>query len=294
MKTGSENIINSINQLESRLLDFLKTFSGIEQVIQPGDNIFFTSGNNAFKKLDSEAISIQDIIYKDYIHLCSVIEVLLADSTSTLISEFNNQRKEIEQIITQNKMTWSESIQDVINEMSTSFNKIISIISDLFPKVSEMPMLVVDTNSLYYNDNIEDWSFSEFNSFEIIITPSVLKDLDKHKIEHRNEAIRKKAIKLINKLKEYRRRGKLIDGVVIKKDRITLKTIAKEPNFTRSLKWLDQSNDDDRLIAELLEVMKVNGGRSVVMITGDINLQNKCEFAELPCIDPPDFFNKKA
>ncbi len=93
---------------------------------------------------------------------------------------------------------------------------------------------------------------------------------------------------IINKLKEYRRRGKLTEGVTILKGSITLCAIATEPNFENTLKWLDKSNEDDRLIAEFLEIMRSNGGRTTILITGDINLQNKCEIANLPFIEPPN------
>ena len=65
------------------------------------------------------------------------------------------------------------------------------------------------------------------------------------------------------------------------KDKVRIFTIATEPDFEHTLKWLDKSNEDDRLIAETLEIIRDYGNRSVVLITADINLQNKCELAHL-------------
>ena len=49
--------------------------------------------------------------------------------------------------------------------------------------------------------------------------------------------------------------------------------------------WLDPSNADDRLMATFIEVMRRNPRSAVVLVTRDLNLQNKMEFARLPFIE---------
>jgi predicted ribonuclease YlaK len=63
--------------------------------------------------------------------------------------------------------------------------------------------------------------------------------------------------------------------------------LAIEPDLTKSLPWLDKENADDRIIADFLEVMRVNPRSPVVLVTRDINFQNKAEFAHLPFCEPP-------
>ena len=72
------------------------------------------------------------------------------------------------------------------------------------------------------------------------------------------------------------------------KGKISIFTIATEPNFEKTLSWLDKRNDDDRLIAETLELIREYGNRPVILITSDINLQNKCEVADLVFLEPPN------
>jgi hypothetical protein len=55
-----------------------------------------------------------------------------------------------------------------------------------------------------------------------------------------------------------------------------------------SLPWLDPTNDDDRLIAGLLEVMRTYPHSAVLLVTRDVNLQNKAELARVPFIEPPE------
>jgi predicted ribonuclease YlaK len=55
-----------------------------------------------------------------------------------------------------------------------------------------------------------------------------------------------------------------------------------------SLPWLDADNRDDRFIASAIEVMRARPRSAVVIVTRDLNLQNKAEFASLPFVEPPD------
>jgi len=66
---------------------------------------------------------------------------------------------------------------------------------------------------------------------------------------------------------------------------IKLKMVASEPNFDRTLSWLDRENNDDRIIASALEIQRDNPSSAVCLVTSDINLQNKIEMARLTYID---------
>ena len=55
-----------------------------------------------------------------------------------------------------------------------------------------------------------------------------------------------------------------------------------------SLPWLDANNDDDRIIASVVEMMRVRPRCEVVLVTRDINMQNKAEFARITFVEPPD------
>lgn len=61
--------------------------------------------------------------------------------------------------------------------------------------------------------------------------------------------------------------------------------VASEPNFDKTLSWLDRDNNDDRIIASALEIQRDNPSSAVCLVTSDINLQNKTEMARLSYID---------
>jgi hypothetical protein len=64
--------------------------------------------------------------------------------------------------------------------------------------------------------------------------------------------------------------------------------IPVEPKTSDSLPWLDPTNLDDRLLASVIEVMRLNAHASVIVVTRDVNLQNKLEFARVPFVSPED------
>ncbi|MCG8332178.1 MAG: PIN domain-containing protein [Chitinophagales bacterium] len=287
MNTVSQNINKELKEIEVDLIKLLRSHSKIKRVIFPNDLFFLSSGDHGFEELNIDGIKLQNSLFKKLNKLSEIISVLIIGFPEKYSIKFVENKKTIEEYILQEGGTWKNSIEDVILDTKTSIENIHEIINQLFPSNVLNPIIIPDTNALYQNTEIEKWNFDETQKFTIIITPSVLKDLDKHKIEHRNESVRNKAQKLIKKLKEYRRRGKLTEGVIIVKNKIDLISIAAEPDFTFTLSWLDPLNDDDRLIAETIEIIRKHGNRPVILITSDINLQNKCELAQLSYMEPP-------
>jgi len=64
--------------------------------------------------------------------------------------------------------------------------------------------------------------------------------------------------------------------------------IATEPSVETTLPWLDLENNDDRFLAAVIEVMRNRPRSPVIIISRDINLQNKAEFARVPFVEPPE------
>jgi hypothetical protein len=288
METTIQKTINRLSEIRDQVILLLSVYSKIKRTIYPGDGIISMSGNYSYEGLPTDAIPLQDKILKDFNIQFNIIEALIIDSAEQHKKHINDNKKIILRFILQDHRTWESSIAQAIDTLKKSFIKIMNELSQLYPYNDPRPIVIPDTNALYYNTEIEKWYFNDFNKFSIALTPSVLKDLDKHKIEHKNDSVRLKAIKLINMIKEYRRRGKLTDGVIIRKDFIDLRSIAIEPDFSKTLKWLDEKNEDDRLIAEAFEIMRSNCSRPAYIVTADINLQNKCEVADFSFIEPPE------
>ena len=58
--------------------------------------------------------------------------------------------------------------------------------------------------------------------------------------------------------------------------------------MSETLSWFVADNKDDQFLAACIEVMRSHLRSAVVLVTRDINLQNKAEFARLPFTEPPE------
>lgn len=146
-------------------------------------------------------------------------------------------------------------------------------------------VVIPDTNALIQKPDPREYKqMTSSEKLTIIFLPTVLSELDELKIKSSNPDFKKKVKSVITRLKGYRKQGNLIDGVTVEKT-IKLKMVASEPNFARTLTWLDRENNDDRIIASALEIQRDNPASAVCLVTSDINLQNKTEMARLSYLD---------
>ena len=244
--------------------------------------VFVRRGDYSWQELSLEGKRLQSKIRDDYKKYKTIIESLIDNSNH---SKLNQSHNTINEAIEQEHRSFSKTSQEAFNEVSNSFSEIDHLL-DFLHSANNTCLLVADTNALLKNPKIENWGFDGIGDFVIVLTPTVLSELDRLKVNHRNEAVREKSKKMINQIKEYRRRGNILDGIKIKGDSISLKTIATEPNFENTLPWLEKDNNDDRFIASVYEIIKNNIRSSVYVVTADINMQNKVEFSCLPYLEP--------
>jgi rRNA-processing protein FCF1 len=139
-------------------------------------------------------------------------------------------------------------------------------------------ILIPDTNSLLIStDPIKYRNIVDETNFVFLLLPTVLGELDKLKNNY-NVEVCNKSKGVIKRIKGWRTQGHPLSGVTVDKT-ITVRTISNEPNMKQTLSWLDKDNADDRIIASVLEIQADYSTSRVVLVTGDINLQNKAEFA---------------
>lgn len=254
----------------------------------PDDGIVKTSGNYHWLPLDVVGCQVQSRLNRDFEYLTSILRVLLCGETPTVRDQLAEKARSIASAIEQEGGTWSKTIDNVVRELSTEVDSLVGLVSSLYDDSENSCIYVPDTNALLYNPNLEEWSFDGSPCFMLILTPAVLSELDQLKVNHRNESVRQKAEGLIRRVKGYRTRGRLTEGVTLRSGRSTLKTLAIEPDMSQTLPWLKVENTDDRILATFIEVMRRHPRCSVALVTRDINLQNKAEFARLLFVEPPE------
>ena len=286
-----ENIKNKANDIKSLLTKLLINYSNIYRFNNNNyGKVFYLSlnGEYFFKELTTEGKRIQSDLLNNYSHYCSTLRTLLNEQVTLTINEFDKINKEILIIIQQNQHIHYKNKEEANNKAIELIDEQLNLIFELYNISSKIDIYLPDTNALLLNQDLTKWRFKCSTQFVILLTPTILSELDKLKIEHRNEDVREKANKIIKQIKGFRQRGSLINGVNLVNNISTLKSIATEPDFSNTLQWLDFNNNDDRFIASYFEVLKSYPNSNIFVVTSDINLQNKLEFSLIPYVESPD------
>lgn len=147
--------------------------------------------------------------------------------------------------------------------------------------------LVPDTNALIRNPDIGSYArAAPAKTFHVHLVPTVLGELDDLKDRGKTQELRDQAQAVVRRLKGLRDKGNLAIGVKLTKT-ITVRAEAREVDVRSVLDWLDPAVPDDRLLAAALRLQSDHPAGSVVLVTSDLNLQNKADAVGLPYIETP-------
>ncbi len=283
--TVAEKVESVAQGIEADLKVLFLNFSRVDDGDLSSPGIVFIGADHVWRELTTEGKRLQGKVLGDYKKLCDLLRVLLTQRPSQELVEFNEARERVVEAIEQTNLTWYRTTDEAHQETAELIRKQRAFVVGLHSD-SEDVVLIPDTNALILGSALEAWSFEGIPCFELCLVPTVLDELDKLKING-NEKARSKAKKVIAQVKEFRRRGPLTHGITVVAGKVTMRAIAIEPNVSLSLPWLNAGNADDRILASVVEVMRRNSRACVILVTHDINLQNKAEFALLPFIEPP-------
>lgn len=289
MQTTLEKLEADFARIKEMMKVFLIEHSAIKyQPFNPGPH-FVPIGfsDYVWVGLDQNGKKNQAELYKSYKALMDLCKVLIVDLPPDSIKLFEEQQKAVLSSIEQNVMVWEKSTQEVYKRTEDCLIKQLEIVNMIQDSTGNGYVFVPDTNALLINTNLESWEFDGADKFEILLLPTVLAELDALKINHRNPEVREKAQGMIRRIKGLRGRGYLTDGVNLVTNKIMLRALAVEPKFENVLPWLEMKNPDDRIIASFVEVMRQLPSSKLCLVTADINLQNKAEFARLAFVEPP-------
>lgn len=254
--------------------------------------MIFIGGDYSWEPLNAQGRQIQAKALEEYRRFYSILKTLLREQPNDTLKKLEESNSAIVQTIEQSEITYTQNAQIAFEKIYNCLEIQIELANRLYGTSNDV-VFVPDTNALLFNPELIDWRFDGISKFKIVFTPPILSELDALKINHRVEGVRKKSEKVINLIKECRRRAiavnlKLSHGVPLVKGVSEIIAVATEPDLSKSLPWLDAQNTDDRLLAGVIEVMRLYPRSSVILVTRDVNLQNKAEFANIPFIEPPD------
>lgn len=246
-----------------------------------------TDGDHWWDDLPLEGRRLQSKILGDYGLYRDLVRILIRGLASDGAREFEEAVDTVMKHIEQQRGTWCKTVREAQTKTLRAIDTIQGLLDRLYSPEGEA-LVIPDTNALILGAPLDQWSFDWCDAFTVVLTPTVLAELDELKIAHRNSDVRTKAERLIRQIKEHGRRGDLRVGVPILSGRITARAIAVEPRMDESLPWLDAANNDDRILATTIEIIRRNLRSVVVLVTADINLQNKAQHARLPVCEAPE------
>jgi hypothetical protein len=247
-----------------------------------------TSGDHRWSPLDLDGQRLQSKLLEDYRRLFATLFVLLIHQPPDALNSLKQANITILKLINQTGATYLATSQEAFDEGEKAYKSLLVLIARLYDTDRGEIILVPDTNALLYNHQLDKWTFDFAQPFVLFFVPAVLSELDSHKVNHKNESVREKALSLIKQYKEYRSRGDIFEGVSIVNGRSKIAAVALEPEMDHSLPWLKADSNDDRLLASSIEIMRQNPRKPVLLVTRDINLQNKCDYAKVPYVEPPE------
>jgi len=267
----------------------LGDFSGMRPINTPSDPepIIGLPGSHWWNELPPEGKQIQARLLPEVDRLAELTRALARNLPGSSSQKLHAALDTIREAVEQDRATFWQTRDEAVDGFSKLIDQVMAMLTEYYGTSSSIALVIPDTNALLAEPDIEQWQFEDKDHFTIILTPTVLSELDEHKVNHRNPDVREKASKLIRKIKEYRRRGSLHQGVPIVTDRVSLQAIAHEPDMSESISWFDATNADDRFLATALEVIRANPGATVFVVTSDINMQNKAEVAGIPFCEVP-------
>lgn len=177
-----------------------------------------------------------------------------------------------------------DAAKEVASKQFAAFDELL----DLAAKAGTATLrLVPDTNALLRNPDLASYApVIGSLTFVVHLLPTVLSELDHLKDRGRTSELRDRAQAVVRRLKGLRDKGSLAAGVTLTKA-ITVQAEAREVEVRTVLDWLDPLVPDDRIVAATLRLQSDHPGSNVVLVTSDLNLQNKADAVGLSYIETP-------
>jgi hypothetical protein len=273
--------------LESALAELLE-HSSIKKARQPRESfVVFIGAGYYWQPLDERGRAIQAKLQAQYPQFAQLVAAMVRLRSESDRSTVAAAAKNVLEIINQDSGTFFENPGTALESAVAGVREQLAVINAMFDPAPGDPVLVPDANAIISNPDLEAWEFPDIPRFSIVLTSTLLGELDGLKMQHRNEDVRRKAEGVIRRIREYSRRGDIHAGVPLRRDRSTVRMTAPEPDFGSTLPWLDRETKDDRLIASVLEVARERPHSPVALVTLDINMLNKAVHAGLQLVEPP-------
>ena len=275
-----EKIIHLEGQLELFFSDLEINFESRHQ-----GNIYAVGRPEyTYAKLSIQQEKNQILFDKEYKEIIENIDRLIDSTTDKIQNNYIDIQKEFEiwLYLGSNHYITSDKEQN-----SIEFKKCTKKFYDLLflLQTNEEIILIPDTNALLIEQEPNEFKqLIDRDEFTFLLLPTVISELDDIKDKSTESSRKEKAKKMIKRIKGWKTQGKITQGIIINKT-ITLKAEVGKPLENYLPSWLDLSNNDDKILAYILNIQKKSPSAIIILVTRDINMQNKAEILNIEYID---------
>ncbi len=288
VKSYVERLQEQLNDIEQKMIELLDA-STISHFHNDPDSYFVAiAPTHYWGETDEKQKRLQMEILKLYKPWIEHVRLLVFGATDEVAEQINETDTFVTHWV-QKESIWDVpgSIEEAKAVFSRQIQPFVKLLQMLESPKQRRIIVVPDTNALVSCSDFPNYQMVAGQpDFTLVIMPTVLSELDQLKITARDNGFREKVKSVITRIKGLRAQGSLIEGVIINKT-VTVRMEAREPDFGHTLSWLDPGNNDDKIIASILELQRQEPSAVVILSTGDINLQNKAEMAHIAFVEPP-------
>ena len=287
MPSSASRLRSDLNDITEKLVDLIDGLV-IERFGNSSEHVVFIAPDFYWGEPTPEQTSLQLGIKRDYEEWFELFNTLFAKAPNDLTRRIEEADQTLRGWI-ELESNWSITHDRAANgeQLREDVKRFLDLLDIVGNDQSNGVILIPDTNAFADEpDPVKYRPLARSESFSFLLLPTVLEELDDLKRNHRNPDFRDKVNKAIKRLKGWRNQGPLRRGVTVDRT-IAVRSLAHEPDMEHTLAWLSKDVKDDRIIASVLETQAENPAARVVLVTGDINLMNKADFARVECAELP-------
>jgi PIN domain len=283
-----ERLASALESIESAILDLWRKTDLTEFRNDPRSQFFVVTHPYRWKPLPIEYKSAQARLLAQYRHWFELFQRCHAQHSSDVQTDIAEIDTRILAAI-ELQSDWGTAATFEVNRLrlNETIDSFRTFLQQHIPDGKDF-VVVPDTNALLKSADPSQYSaVVDRSQFKFIIVPTVLSELDDLKRSRGTQPVGQRAEKAIRIIKGLRNQGSMQDGVKVA-GTISVQMIPTEPKMSSLPSWLDAKNNDDRVIGSILELQCGQPSATVILVTDDLNLQNKAEMAFLPWAEPPE------
>lgn len=285
MKSQIDNLQEALDLIKQGMFELIDHSRILRFESDPSADVVFKTPEFYWDVPTLKEQEIQTELKQKYIRWIQLFKMIIEDAPESVWVKMI----EIDSFI----MNWIEKGSDwelpgTLKEAKTKFEEKITplfeTLTQYFDAEDGSIILIPDTRAMI--SNLNPLAYKECihqEKFTLAILPAVLRELDELKMKSWDEEFRKKVRTAVKRIERFENRGNLQKGITIQRT-IRIKLFPVEPDFTKASKWLDEEDNEDRIIASAMEVQRTNPSDIVMLASADSNLQNKAEMAYFPYV----------